>query len=75
MKTEEELKKDCDALKRIADRYPDDSTEALLLRKAAVAMQLVFLKRLGPDLDQLLKGDKKPLTNAQRDELNKMGLK
>jgi len=75
MKNETELEKHCDILKQIAGRYPNESAEVRTLKESALAMQLVFLKRLGPELEQLLEENDKPLTNSQRDNLKKMGLR
>ena len=73
-KNETELKQNCDLLKQIASRYPDESAEMLALKKAALALQLVFLKGLGAELNQWIAECDKPLTKGQRDNLKRMGL-
>ena len=75
MKNETELKQNCEILKRIAGHYPDKSVEVRALKKAAVALQLVFLKGSGTKLNKLLEENGKPLTKDQRNNLKKMGLK
>jgi hypothetical protein len=72
MKDDTELKQNCDVLRRIAGSYPADSIEVLTLKKAAVALQLVFLKGLDTEMDEFLSN--KPLTKEQKDNLKRMGI-
>jgi hypothetical protein len=74
MKDDTELKRDCDVLKRIAGRYPDESVEMRTLTKAAFALHLVFLKDFGSERNHCLEKNDKPLTKEQTDHLKRMGL-
>jgi hypothetical protein len=74
MKDDTELKKDCDILKQIASRYPGESVEVLTLRKAAVALQVVFLKGIQSELNRCLEANDKTLTKEQKSNLKRMGV-
>jgi len=66
MKTETEMKQNCEILKRISAHYSDESVEVLILKKAAAALQLVFLKGFGTELDQFLEESGEPILQLRR---------
>lgn len=74
MKTESEMYKICEVIKKIAEQYTDDSVEILALQKAAIALQLVHLNKLEAELERMHDGIGKPLSKDQKDHLRSMGI-
>ncbi|GEM_PF-4017934 len=69
-----ELTAYCDTLKRIAENYPAESDEAHTLRRAACGLQLLFEKKLGEELDELIQSVGQPLTSVQKEHLRELGI-
>ena len=71
-KQEEELKRICGTLRDIASTFPASSPEVNAIRTSAFALQIVFLKGLTNDLEDLAAD--RELNSTERAKLKELGI-
>ena len=71
---ESELHRLCDLLRGVTKQFPSDSPQAEALTKASFGLTLAFIHGLRPEIEDLMLGVGRPLTEAQKEHLRSLGI-